>query len=72
MPRGATIGTCAAASTDWDLHAYMQRLFRVSLDAGQTIERGYFLQLAETPCEAPIRCRPLVASRRLSLLQCGE
>ncbi len=69
IQRGTTIRTCAAAGTEWGLHAYMQRFYEVSLD-NQPNERRYFLQLTTRDCEAPATCARRVSTNRLALLEC--
>jgi 4-amino-4-deoxy-L-arabinose transferase-like glycosyltransferase len=70
MPAGQTIGTCGAVANDWGLHAYMQRLFRVSLDVHAPERYRHYLQLTDRECEAPRGCRPAAATRRLTLWEC--
>ena len=35
IPRGAIVGICPAANADWGLHAWLERLFDVSLDGSE-------------------------------------
>jgi 4-amino-4-deoxy-L-arabinose transferase-like glycosyltransferase len=70
MPRGVTMGTCAAARDEWGLHAYLQRFFRVSLDPDPARGHRYFLRLTDRDCSAPPSCRPTAGSGRLTLFDC--
>ena len=72
VPRGQTIGTCEAVRMEWGVHAYMQRFFRISLDAGPGTPRRYFLRFTDRPCDAPPACRQIAATDRLALLECLE
>jgi 4-amino-4-deoxy-L-arabinose transferase-like glycosyltransferase len=67
LTRGATIGTCPAVADDWGLHAYMQRLFGVSLDSEGPRRHRLYLQLTDRPCEAPPGCSVVTSADRLRL-----
>ena len=69
VPAGATIGTCSNAAGDWGFHAYMQRFFRVSLQAGNAPANGWLLVHADD-CVAPDTCRTAAAGDRLRLYRC--
>jgi hypothetical protein len=56
VPRDATVGICPAANDDWGLHAWFERRFRVSLDAADGRDRGWFLRTARAACSPPARC----------------
>ena len=71
IPVGVTMGTCGAARDEWGLHAYLQRFFRVSLDADPAQGHRYFLQLKDRDCSIPPACRFAAGSRRLALYDCG-
>jgi 4-amino-4-deoxy-L-arabinose transferase-like glycosyltransferase len=74
VPRGATIGICPDANSDWGLHAWFQRRFLVSLDAAGGGRRTWFLASPEVPriCIPP-SCQPVSgASRGLLLLKCPQ
>jgi hypothetical protein len=71
MPRGVTMGTCAAARDAWGLHAYLQRFFRVSLDADATRQHRFFLQLKDRDCSVPPACRLEASTRHWALVDCG-
>jgi len=71
VPIGATMGTCGAARSEWGLHAYMQRFFKVSLDPDSARAHRYFLQLKDRDCSAPPDCRLRAGSHRLALFDCG-
>jgi 4-amino-4-deoxy-L-arabinose transferase-like glycosyltransferase len=70
MPRDETIGLCPASNADWGLHAWFERLFRVSLDAtGQT--RAWFLWTADINGCVPESCdRPGDPHAPLELVRC--
>ena len=70
IPRGTTMGTCEAVRTNWGLHAYMQRLFKVSLDSEQGRRHRYYLQFPDRACDVPRACEPIASSNRLTLLEC--
>jgi 4-amino-4-deoxy-L-arabinose transferase-like glycosyltransferase len=70
LPRRQTIGTCEAVRMEWGVHAYMQRFFSLSLDAGPETPRRYFLRVTDRPCEGPPACHEVAASARLALLEC--
>jgi hypothetical protein len=69
VPRGTTIGTCRASGEDWGLVAYMQRFFRVSLDAAEAPSNGWFL-VANGACTAPPSCSLTRDGARLALFRC--
>ena len=71
MPRGVTMSTCAAARDEWGLHAYLQRFFRVSLDADATRRHRFFLQLKDRDCSVPPACRLEASTRHWALVDCG-
>ena len=54
MPRGLTIGSCRhpRAEHDWCMNSYVQRWFRVSLDARDAPVNGWLLQTGDEPCRA--------------------
>ena len=71
VPRGAILATCEAVRTDWGLHAYMQRLFEVSLDPDRGNERHrYYLQLTDRDCRAPQACTLIATTERMALYDC--
>jgi hypothetical protein len=69
MPRDVTIGTCEQASTNWGLHSYISRFFRVSLDAAGQPVNGWLLTL-DAACAAPPACSLAAAGDRLALYRC--
>ena len=73
MPRAAVIGACPnpRASRDWGLHTYVQRWFRVSLDARAQPVNGWFLR-ADAACSVPDSCVPAAAGQSLTLFRCGR
>ena len=68
-PRGATIGTCRASQYDWGTASYMQRFFRVSLDARDAPVEDWFLSI-NGACAPPSGCRPAASGNTLALYQC--
>lgn len=64
------VATCAAAEKDWGAHAYLQRFFKISLEARGTVGRRQFLQFTDRPCDQPEGCSVAVSSQRLRLLTC--
>jgi 4-amino-4-deoxy-L-arabinose transferase-like glycosyltransferase len=73
MPREMTIGACRhpRASRDWGLHTYVQRWYRVSLDARDMPINGWLLR-ADAACDAPPACVPVAQGRALTLFRCPE
>jgi len=71
-PRGQTIGICPAANSDWLLHAWMQRRFLISLDAGAPPAHQWFLKSTDTAADCPpSSCVPIDgADGALSLMRC--
>ncbi len=69
MPVGRTIGLCPESNNDWGLHAWLERLFHVSLDASSGRSRDWFLRVREG-C-SPADCRAASDDRRsLVLMKC--
>jgi 4-amino-4-deoxy-L-arabinose transferase-like glycosyltransferase len=73
MPRDLTIGACRhpRSSRDWGLHTYVQRWFRVSLDARDTPLNGWLLR-ADAACDAPPPCVAVAQGGTLTLFRCPE
>jgi hypothetical protein len=73
IPRGETVGICMAANDDWGLHAWLERRFRVSLDAANGSQRQWFLKTAGSQAGCPpATCRPVTdPARQLVLMKCG-
>jgi hypothetical protein len=71
MPHDITIGACRhpLSARDWGLHTYVQRWFRVSLDAHDRPINGWLLQ-ADVACEAPATCAPVARGDTLTLFRC--
>ena len=71
-PRMRTIGLCPESNDDWGLHAWFQRRFQVSLDAGEGRRRDWFLQTARGPAGCvPAECAAATEPRRqLVLMKC--
>ena len=73
MPRAVTIGACPhpRAALDWGLHTYVQRWYRVSLDARAQPVNGWFLR-SDAACEVPASCAPAAGGRNLTLYRCAQ
>jgi hypothetical protein len=71
-PRGAIVGICPAANADWLLHAWMQRRFVISLDAGDSRAHDWFLKSADHSSDCPPpACVPISdPGRELMLMRC--
>jgi 4-amino-4-deoxy-L-arabinose transferase-like glycosyltransferase len=72
MPRGTTAGICPAVNDDWGLHAWLERRFRVSLDAVDARDHGWFLKTARAgeAC-APASCLAVTdPAQDLVLMKC--
>jgi hypothetical protein len=73
MPHDITIGACRhpRSAADWGLHTYVQRWFRVSLDAHDRPINGWLLQ-AEAACQAPAACAAVARGDTLTLFRCPQ
>jgi 4-amino-4-deoxy-L-arabinose transferase-like glycosyltransferase len=71
MPRDLTIGACRhpRSTRDWGLHTYVQRWYRVSLDARGVPRNGWLLQ-ADDSCPAPASCVAVARGDSLTLFRC--
>jgi len=69
MPIGETVGTCKESAEDWGLKGYLQRFFRVSVDARGLPVNGWFLIASGDCAPAPI-CRLVATSAELTLYNC--
>jgi 4-amino-4-deoxy-L-arabinose transferase-like glycosyltransferase len=70
-PRGATVGICAAANSDWVLHAWLQRRFAMSLDASGAPHDWFLESGGATPGCPPATCAPVSdTAAGLVLLRC--
>ena len=59
-PRGETVGICPSINDDWSLHAWMQRRFRISLDARDSRSQEWFLKRTDDTSDcAPLACAPV-------------
>jgi hypothetical protein len=72
VPRGATIGVCPEANSDWGLHAWFERRFHVSLDARPGQRHANFLKTAPARSGCPpAECIATTSSARdLVMLEC--
>jgi hypothetical protein len=73
MPRGAIIGACQQVRSlrDWDVHSYMQRFYRVSLDGRGVPINGWLLQ-ADGACTPPPTCMIAARGDSLALFRCSR
>jgi 4-amino-4-deoxy-L-arabinose transferase-like glycosyltransferase len=73
IPRGVIIGACPhpRASRDWGLHSYVQRWYRVSLDARGNPVNGWLLRF-DAACAVPESCTTAAAGVDLTLFRCSE
>jgi hypothetical protein len=73
MPRAALIGACPhpRAARDWGLHSYVQRWYRVSLDARAQPVNGFFLR-SDPACAVPESCAPAASGESLTLFRCAQ
>jgi hypothetical protein len=72
VPFGQTVGLCPESNSDWGLHAWFERRFRVSLDAAGGARRAWFLDTrrANVSC-APADCTAATDPQRpLVLMTC--
>lgn len=71
LPRNGVVHSCASAREDWGLHSYLQRFFRISLDASGGSDARWFL-VREKACEAPADCRVAAGDTTLHLYRCAS
>jgi 4-amino-4-deoxy-L-arabinose transferase-like glycosyltransferase len=73
VPRAAVIGACphARATRDWGLHTYLQRWYRVSLDARGQPVNGWFVRSDEA-CAVPESCTVAAGGKTVTLLHCAD
>jgi 4-amino-4-deoxy-L-arabinose transferase-like glycosyltransferase len=73
MPRAVLIGACPhpRAALDWGLHSYVQRWYRVSLDARAQPVNGWFLR-SDPGCAVPESCAPAASGESLTLFRCAQ
>jgi 4-amino-4-deoxy-L-arabinose transferase-like glycosyltransferase len=71
VPPGTTVHLCPQAQMDWSLHAYAQRLARISLDSQRT-RRQWGMAPANSACVVPRTCRLVpIGTSTLVLYECG-
>jgi 4-amino-4-deoxy-L-arabinose transferase-like glycosyltransferase len=68
LPRGGVVATCPALAADWPIHAYLQRLYRVSLDAAGP--RPLYLRAVDAGCPVPEGCLLIRFTAGLELYSC--
>ena len=73
MPRAVIIGACPhpRAAVDWGLHTYVQRWYRVSLDARAQPVNGWFLR-TDPGCAVPESCTSAAGGDSLTLFRCAQ
>jgi hypothetical protein len=71
MPRAVVLGACRALPHDMDLDTYLNRLFRVSLDASDQPVNGWLLQ-PDQACPVPQECALAARGERLALFACPK
>jgi len=73
MPHAVIIGACPhpRAAVDWGLHTYVQRWYRVSLDARARPVNGWFLR-SDAACAVPESCAPAAAGTNVTLFRCAQ
>ena len=73
MPRAVVMGACPhpRAAFDWGLHSYVQRWYRVSLDAQAQPVNGWFLR-SDAACAVPESCAPAAGGENLTLFRCAQ
>ena len=73
MPRAVLMGACPhpRAARDWGLHTYVQRWYRVSLDARAQPVNGWFLR-SDAACAVPESCAPAAGGENLTLFRCAR
>ena len=73
MPRAVLIGACPhpRAARDWGLHTYVQRWYRVSLDARAQPVNGWFLR-SDPTCAVQESCAPAARGESLTLFRCAQ
>ena len=73
MPRAVIVGACPhpRAAVDWGLHTYVQRWYRVSLDARGQPVNGWFLR-SDAACAVPESCAQAAGGTNLTLFRCGQ
>ena len=70
-PRGATVGICPGANADWMLHAWLQRRYEMSLDAGRPAAHEWFVKSISGNINCPPdRCAAVTEPRALVLMRC--
>jgi 4-amino-4-deoxy-L-arabinose transferase-like glycosyltransferase len=71
VPRGSIVGTCRASQYDWSMASYMERFFKVALDARDAPVDGWFF-VSDRACPPPAECRPAAAGTTLALYRCDS
>jgi 4-amino-4-deoxy-L-arabinose transferase-like glycosyltransferase len=73
MPRAVLIGACPhpRAALDWGLHTYVQRWYRVSLDARAQPVNGWFLR-SDPGCAVSDSCAAAAPGTSVTLFRCAQ
>jgi hypothetical protein len=72
MPRGAIVGTCRAEQYDWSFATYLQRFFRVSVDAQDAAVDGWFVSPIGACPPPPPDCQPAANGPTMVLYRCSD
>jgi 4-amino-4-deoxy-L-arabinose transferase-like glycosyltransferase len=72
IPRGAIVGTCREEQFDWSFATYLQRFFRVSLEAKDAAVDGWFVSPKGACPPPPPDCQPAAKGPTMVLYQCSD
>jgi len=72
MPRGAIVGTCRAEQYDWSFATYLQRFFRVSVEAQDAAIGGWFVSPNGACPPPPPDCQPAANGQTVVLYRCSD
>jgi 4-amino-4-deoxy-L-arabinose transferase-like glycosyltransferase len=72
MPRGAIVGTCRAEQFDWSFATYLQRFFRVSVEAQGAAVDGWFVAPNGACPPPPPDCQPAANGATMVLYRCSN
>jgi 4-amino-4-deoxy-L-arabinose transferase-like glycosyltransferase len=72
MPRGAIVGTCRAEQFDWSFATYLQRFFRVSVEAQDAAVDGWFVSPNGACPPPPPDCQPAANGATIVLYRCSD
>ena len=72
MPRGAIVGTCRAEQFDWSFATYLQRFFRVSVEAQDAAVDGWFVSPNGACPPPPPDCQRAANGPTIVLYRCSD